>query len=192
MRSGPTLAALAALAVIAAPHGAPASLILALDAPTLVARADTIAVVDVAASRAAWDERHERIVTTVDLQVVESWKGGAAPAARVTVVQPGGTVGDITMVVFGMPRFSPGERALVYLAGAPERARVVGMAQGKRLVRPDPASGRPMVQVADRGGASFVRGTRAATTPPALEARARPLDELRAEVLELVARGGSR
>src|SRR5262252_1507172 len=141
--------------VVAAP--ARASLIVALDAPAMVERADNIAVVDVASVRAAWDAGHERIVTTVDLIVVESWKGAAAPATRVVVAQPGGTVGDVTMTVFGMPRFSPGERALVFLRGAPDRARVVGLAQGKRTMRRDAAGAAWLVAPPDRAGAAFVR-----------------------------------
>jgi hypothetical protein len=185
----------------AALFGAPAqaSLLVALDTPTMVAEADTIAVVDVTRARAAWDARHERIVTTVDLAVVESWKGAAAPAARVQIVQPGGTVGDITMIVHGLPRFAPGERALVFLRGPRDRASVVGLAQGKRLVRREGANGtaRYVVAAPDRAGASFVRAPGAAAAAPAArlpisDTATRPLDEVRAEVQALVARGGAR
>lgn len=168
---------------------APASMILALDLPALVERADAIAVVDVVSARAGWDAAHERIVSTVELTVVESWKGAPAPATRVTVVQSGGTVGDVTMVVSGMPRFSPGERALVFLHGPPERASVVGMAQGKRVVRPDPAGGgRWVVDAPARAGASFV-----GAGAPALEPRTpRPLDDVRAQLRALVSKAGVR
>jgi hypothetical protein len=163
-----------AAGVLAAGSTARASLLLALDTPALVERADAIAVVDVASAHAAWDARHERIVSTIDLTVVESWKGTAAPASRIVVEQPGGTVGDITMTVHGMPRFSPGERALVFLRGPLDRTAVVGLAQGKRLVRLDAAAGRPMVAAPD------------------IKSALRPLDDLRAEVRALVARGGAR
>jgi hypothetical protein len=176
-------------------HPAPASLIAALDTATMAQRADHIAVVDVVSTSAAWDDKHERILSTIELSVVESWKGSLAPAARVKVVQPGGTVGDITMVVFGMSRFSPGERALVFLQGGADSASVVGMSQGKRLVRRDLASGRWMVNVPEAAGASFVRTAppSAATLPggpantvPVLELRARPLDDVRAQVRDLL------
>jgi len=164
----------AAIAVLAAalwPTAARAWLGAALDEAALVQRADAVAVVDVVSTRAAWDERHERIVSTVELAVVESWKGTAAAGTRMTVVQPGGTVGDIAMVVFGLPPFSPGERALVFLQGAPGGAHVVGMAQGKRPVRRDLATGRWMVHAPDR---------------------ARPLDDVRAAVRGLIAAGGAK
>jgi len=110
------------------------------------------------------------------------------------VVQPGGTAGDMTMVVFGMSRFTAGERALVFLQGPATGARVVGMAQGKRLVQRDAASGRWLVHVPDHSGASFIRNapTPPATSVPVFEAAARPLDDLRAEVRDLVAKASAR
>lgn len=193
------LAAAVATAAIAGVAPARASLIVALDTPAMVERADTIAVVDVTSVRAAWDARHERIVTTVELVVVESWKGAAGPAARVVVAQPGGTVGDITMTVLGMPRFSTGERALVFLHGPPERARVVGLAQGKRTMRPDPAGaagGKWLIAPAQRQGAAFVRTATSGPRVPVLDAVPRPLDEVRAEIRAAItahaARGGVR
>src|SRR4029079_17860668 len=120
-----------------------------LDLPTMVSRAEHVAVVDVASVKADWDAQHEQILTTIDLVVVESWKGGDAPSSHLTVVQPGGTVGDLTQTIHGMTRFVPGERAVVFLAGRAERASVVGMAQGKRLARRDTASGKLFVHAPD-------------------------------------------
>jgi hypothetical protein len=165
-----------------------ASLVLALDLPTLVTRADHVAVVEVASVKADWDANHEQILSTIDLVVVESWKGGDAPASHITIVQPGGTVGDLTQTVHGMTRFVVGERAVVFLAGRPERASVVGMAQGKRLVRRDAGSGRFVVHAPDRTGATFIRTTPATSTAPVFDLRVRPLDELRADVRSLAAR----
>ena len=133
-----------------------ASLVLALDTTALAQRADHIAVVDVVAVQSGWDGAHRKILTTVDLLVVESWKGGAAPASHFTVVQPGGTVGDTAMVVYGQSQFTPGERTLVFLRGNASAAGVVGMAQGKRPMRRDPASGQWMVNGADRAGLHLV------------------------------------
>jgi len=86
-----------------------ASLVLALDLPTMVSRAEHVAVVDVASVKADWDAHHEQILTTIDLVVVESWKGGDAPSSHLTVVQPGGTVGRHT---------HPGEEIGYVLEGA--------------------------------------------------------------------------
>lgn len=175
-----------------------ASLVVALDLPSMVERADHVAVVDVNSVSSAWDDKHERIFTTIDLSVVETWKGPMATASHLKVVQPGGVVGDIQMTVFGMSQFTPGERALVFLRGTPTAASVVGMAQGKRLVRRDASTGRWMVHAPDRAGASFVRvptnGSSApgaspaakSSTPPVFETRLRGLDELRTEVRGLM------
>ena len=168
-----------------------ASLVVALDLPTMVERADHVAVVDVGTVNAAWDDKHERILTTIDLSVVESWKGSMAPASHVKVVQPGGAVGDIQMTVFGMSQFSPGERALVFLRGTPASAAVVGMAQGKRLVRLDAATGRWMVHAPDRAGASFVAAP-GTSRAPVFETRLRGLDELRTEVRGLVVKSSGK
>ena len=73
-------------------------------------------------SRAAWNAAHDRIITTVDLTVVDCWKGAAAPATHLQVVQPGGTVGEIEMRVDGMPHFRVG-RADAALSAPARRAR---------------------------------------------------------------------
>jgi len=183
-----SLSAILALAVAAGwSAGARASLILALDLPAMVGRADRIAVVDVTAVRSAWNASHERIVTAVDLSVVDGWKGGLTPGTHLTVLQPGGTVGDVTTTVDGMPRFTPGERALVFLHGPPQRATVVGLSQGKRPLRREAASGRWMVRAPDRAGADFVRPRGTAASAPIFERRDQPLDELRAQVRALAA-----
>jgi hypothetical protein len=168
-----------------------ASLVLALDLPTMVNRADHVAVVDVVSVKADWDANHEQILTTIDLLVVESWKGGAASGSHLTVVQPGGTVGDLTQTIHGMTRFVAGERAVVFLTGRPDRASVVGMAQGKRLVLRDNATGRLVVHAPDKAGATFIRTTPAGRPSPVFDLHARPLDDLRADVRELATKAAT-
>ncbi len=185
-------APLALIAILLIARAASASLILALDLPNMVARADQIAVVDVVSVKAAWNQQHQRIITTIDLVVVDSWKGTAAPATHLLVVQPGGTVDDITMTIAGMTRFDPGERALVFLRGRPDKASVVGMAQGKRVLHREGGTKRWMVSAPDRAGADFVRATPAASAAPVFETRDRPLADLRAEVRALAAAPGGR
>jgi hypothetical protein len=186
-------AALGAPALLA-PRPAGATLVLALDTQGMLTRADHVAVVDVGSVTSAWDPAHEHILTTIDLTVVESWKGPMAPAMHIKVVQPGGTVGDLSMVVVGMTRFTQGERALVFLSGSPNQASVVGMAQGKRPVHRDAATGRWLVHAPDAAGASFVRQKPPTTitpplksaTPPIFDTRMRPLDDVRVEIRDLL------
>jgi hypothetical protein len=176
------IAMLAPIAALAISAPASASLILALDLPTLVTRSDQISVVDVVSTKAAWNAEHDRIVTTIDVTVVDCWKGAAAPGSHVQIVQVGGTVGELTMRIDGMPRFQRGERALLFLRGKTGNASVVGMAQGKRPMSRE--AGRWMVGAPERGGADFV-----ATTPASRSAfttRPRPLEDLRSDVRALV------
>jgi hypothetical protein len=145
-----------------------ASLVMALDTNELTKRADHIAVADVISVESAWDDRHQKIHTTIELAVVESWKGGALPASHLTIVQPGGTVGDIAMVVFGLSQFVTGERTLLFLRGKTTAAGVVGMAQGKRPMRRDASTGQWMIDRADQTGLGRVAlrpATAGATTP---------------------------
>lgn len=208
--------------LLAAPEGgtraARASILVALDLPELVRQSQHIAVVEVTSVQSAWDERHERIFSTIELKVVESWKAGAPVSGmasdRLTIVQPGGTVGDINMKVTGLGSFAQGERTLVFLRGPANRAQVVGMTQGKRTVRLDASSKRWMVAPPDLRSATLVKAPVAPGTPatptlpsggpsnrvssspvapatPSLRtspptARELPLDEFRAEVKRLL------
>jgi hypothetical protein len=176
------------VAVVAAAAPVRASLMVALDLSELVRRSEHIAVADVVSVESAWDAKHERILSTIKLDVVEAWKGPATPATRITIVQPGGTVDDITMVVFGMSQFRPGERSLFFLRGTMAAAAVVGMAQGKRALTRDPATGRWMAEGPDRSGVAFVRPPGAAGVAAAIdyELRRRPLDELHEDVRTLL------
>jgi hypothetical protein len=180
---------LLALAQVLTARPAHASLVVALDTNELAKRADHVTVADVVSVQSAWDERHEKIRTTIDLLVVETWKGSAVPASHITVVQPGGTVGDIAMVVFGMSQFVPGERALFFLRGKPAAASVVGMAQGKRPMRREAATGRWMIDRADHSGLGRVQmtppmSTAVTPTPPVTDDGAAPqsLDDMRERI----------
>ncbi len=162
-----------------------ASLVLALDTTELTKRADHIAVADVVSVQSAWDQSHKKIFTTIELSVVESWKGGAQPASHITVVQPGGTVGDIAMTVFGMSQFTPGERALLFLRGSTGAAGVVGMAQGKLPMTRDAASGKWTVGIASRAGLERVPLKGTAPTGATVEGP-RSLDDMRGHVQQIL------
>jgi hypothetical protein len=187
-----------------------ASIMVALDLPDLVRQAEHIAVVEVIAVHAAWDERHERIYSTIDLNVIENWKAPssqtAAPSTRLTIVQPGGTVGDISMTVMGLGTFKPGERSLVFLRGPANRAQVVGMTQGKRPLRYESASRHWLVAPPDlrqaklvhpsslKGGSPLQSSQPQASQPQSPQPQSSvavtratvPLDDLHAQVKKLL------
>ena len=183
-----------------------ASIVVAMDLPAMVQQADHIAVVDVVSTSADWDAKHEKIFTTVELNVVERWKGAPVAGApdHLRVIQPGGTVGDLTMTVTGLSTFSPGERALVFLRGTATNARVLGLGQGKRPMRLESSSGKWLVSRPNMRQATLVK-PRSATpvsgdtagkvspivpaAPSAESARDRALEEMRSEVKSLLGAG---
>jgi hypothetical protein len=201
------LALLSLLAVSVLATGVGASIMMKLELPDLVKLADHIAVVDVTSVRSAWDEKHERIYSTIELGVVDSWKAptaadGTTPKPTVlTIVQPGGTVGDMSMVVMGMGTFVPGARSLVFLHGSPAHAQVVGMTQGVHPLRFEPTAKRwtvapaslaqlELVRPAPRPGTPVSPGNASAkVTPSPIDLADRvPLDTMKAEVLRLIHR----
>ncbi len=114
----------------------------------LTAAAEQIVVGEVLSTRSAWDAAHLNIYTTIDIRVQESWKGAPPNDGILTIRQLGGSVGEIEMTVYGMARFTAGERSLLFLHGA----RVVGMSQGKRGLRWDAQDRRWLVDAPDRAG----------------------------------------
>jgi len=67
----------------------------------------------------------------------------------------GGTVGDLTLYIPGMPDFSPGQEVLLFLEpdweGVPGYHSVVGMAQGFFLVVTEPVTGTKLAVQQLRG-----------------------------------------
>jgi hypothetical protein len=177
--------AVAALALVTAGAPAVASMVLAMELPELTARAERIVVADVTTVHSAWDKRHERILSTIEIQVAEVWKGQVPAGGRLTIVQPGGSADGIEMRVHGLPSFVPGERAVLFLRGAAAQPiGVVGMGQGKRGLTFEPVNKRWMVDGGDRSAAVTLgpRGKPLDAAPVA----SLPLDELRRQVRNLV------
>ena len=182
---------LAVLAVTGIPSRARASLLLAMDLPALASRADHVVVCEVRGVTSAWSPDHRHIYTRIDADVVETWRTtGARSMARVSILQPGGAVGDIELMVPGFPRFAVGERAVLFLRGAPERATVVGGTLGMLPVHPDGATSEPFVWAPRLDGTALVGpGGGAGTTVPA---RPMPLTRFHAEVAAAFAKRGAR
>jgi hypothetical protein len=123
-----------------------ASLLTTMSLRELVASSDQIVVAKVISVQTAWDASHRKIFSTIDVDIEQTWKG--EPARRISIVQPGGAVGDIEMTVGGMPGFALSERTLLFLHGR-SRPQVVGMSQGKRTLVRDSQSGRWFLQAPD-------------------------------------------
>jgi hypothetical protein len=164
-----------------------ASLVLAMDLPSLTEEADRVVVGEVMSVKSAWDAEHRRILTTVEVQVAEAWKGEMPSGRTLKIVQPGGVVDDIEMKVHGLPRFSTGERAVLFLRGSAINASLVGLGQGKRGLSLDQGTRRWMAAPADRSAAVKVDERGQMQPAPASPGDERmPLDDLRSRVRALL------
>ncbi|HEY0712883.1 MAG TPA: hypothetical protein VGF45_09435 [Polyangia bacterium] len=161
-----------------------ASSVLAMDLTALTTVADRIVVAEVLSVTSRWETGRRRIVTSVEINVAESWKGSVPSSRRITVLQPGGQVGDIEMKVYGLPLFREGERAVLFLRGGESASTVVGFSEGMRRLTPDPIGKGWSVLGADRT-AAVVRSNDGRLVPAPAEPT-QGLSELRARVRALV------
>ena len=182
--------------VLLAARAGNASQVLALDLSQITDQAPVIVVASVVSVSSDWEQGRKRILTTVTLDVEESWKGTISPRKQIQIVQPGGSAGDIEMKVHGMPRFVVGQRVLLFLR--PRFAKtdptpitpgdplaVVGMAQGKRELFRNEKKGPRMVRQVDRA-AAVVRAPDGRLTPAPSGAHAISLNQMRSQVRDLV------
>ncbi len=97
----------------------------------LVRKAGKIVVGRVNGVRTYWSG--QIILTSYTIEVQETIKGTASRNIEVTTI--GGTIGDITLHVAGMPSFQKDENAVVFLENTGMVSTVVGLGQGKFAVR---------------------------------------------------------
>ncbi|HVF88988.1 MAG TPA: hypothetical protein VNH22_02900, partial [Blastocatellia bacterium] len=95
----------------------------------------------VLATSGGLDEEKAEVYTYVTLQVEEVLKGRVV-TSRVVLKQPGGEFGGRGAIVYGSPRFQPGESVLLYLDSWPDGSlRVHQMYLGKFSILKDPGTG---------------------------------------------------
>lgn len=170
-----SVAFLCALAFMAAADRASSTTVASPTFDELVLRAESVVVARVVATRSAWvDSRSGRsIVTDVTVAIEQTLKG--PEYAQRSFEFLGGTVGDDTLRVEGMPQFAVGDRDVLFIneMGRPA-SPLVGFMYGRfRIVR-DPRSGADMVRTYDGrplAGTEDVGNAR----PPARVAPARTL-----------------
>jgi hypothetical protein len=183
MRLATALLAVVTVSATSAP--ARGALMLPMDLPALTTRADHVVLGQVRAITCEWTSDHRRIYSRIDLDVVETWRSTAAVAvAHVSIWQPGGEIDGFTMLVTGMPTYAVGERAVLFLKGAPARAKVVGGALGKLPVHTDAVTGDAMVMSPQLAGATLV-GSAVTLVPP----RPTPVARFRALVRQAAVGG---
>jgi len=157
------------LACLASP--ARAMVVVSRDFPELVARAEQIVAGTVAAVTEEQDAAGTpwTLVTLSDLTVLKGDVG-----ATFTLRLYGGSTGEVGVHIPDMPTFTPGERALLFVAGnGRDVCPLVGIWQGRFRLRLDAASGTEVVDDSDsipvvaRSGRRLVRAASAAPpTPP--------------------------
>lgn len=115
----------------------------------------------VASKESSWaDGGGRNMRTTFVIRVDRAYKGSRIPPT-VTIVQPGGRMGDLIQRVHGYPDFVPGERALLFLRQSTNGAySVFGMFQGKYGITrkdgvdyispPAPGAGTKLVPLSNR------------------------------------------
>lgn len=105
----------------------------------LVSRANTIFVGEVINQRALWvgTPRGRAIRTQVTFKVEEVWKGTAGAVTQLEFL--GGTIGDTTMEVIGMPAFAPGQRSVLFVGAPRQVSPLVGFMHGRLRIERDRA-----------------------------------------------------
>lgn len=99
-----------------------------------VEHASAIVIGRLASKESRWDAAHRWILTYNRFEVEKSLKG--FPARELTVVTPGGTVGNITQDAVGIPRFDSGEEHVLFVRNTQAGPTVLYFEQGAyRVVR---------------------------------------------------------
>jgi len=116
-------------------------------------RAELIFVGKVTGSRAEWrtvgSSTNRVIFTLVEFEAQEVLKGSTNKI--VTLQFLGGTVGDATMEVTGVPKFSPGDRVILFVEkNGVQFCPLVGVFHGKFAVHKDEKTGRDIVLMHNR------------------------------------------
>lgn len=141
------LALAAALALV--PVTAEATITRAMKFDDKVEKAAAIVLGKVVSQQSGWDANHTRILTRTTFQVEKTFKG--TQGQQVTLVTPGGVVGDIAQEYIGVPRFAPGGEHVVFVRNTNSGPTVLYFEQGAYRVAPDDRGERivhPLVSTA--------------------------------------------
>ena len=174
------------VAVVCLTLPAGATLVPPFSLEELVARSEVIVQGRCLRSWTDWDANHQFIWTHHEIEVSAPLKGTLA--RTVVVSEVGGRVGELQLLVEGMPTYRPSEELVLFLYRTPTglwRAR--GLGQGKYTVRIDD-SGTRRVR-ADLHGAALLEpngGPARVSALRRLEGTA--LEDFKSQIRDLVAR----
>jgi hypothetical protein len=129
------------------------------------------------------------IYTKTRFQVLERLKGPNSP--EIDVFEPGGTVGKMTQMFPGAPRFNAGQELLLFLWTGPSgRTQVIGLSQGVFEVSHNAASGETEVSRQPSGEMMLApRPAGAPSVPVQEEAISMPLGRMVVRIQSALVRG---
>ena len=124
---------------------------------------------------------NRHIATFVRLRVLESYRGGAADEQ--TLEFSGGSIGDWTQMVVGMPEFHAGDVEILFVRGNHrDICPLVGIHQGRLRVVKSAADGREQIYLHD---GSPLMDLSLVGKPPAARSRPNATDATGAQVRSL-------
>lgn len=138
----------------------------------LVSKSRSIVVGTVRTARTHWSNDGRLILTSYDIDVQETLKGPRSRSVTISVL--GGTIGNLTLHVAGMPAFEVDERAVVFIENTGAYSTVLGLGQGKFSI----SNGEVFNHVSDLEFTDGRRGSRLRM----------PFDEFRDEIRRRVNR----
>ena len=103
----------------------------------LVSTAHTIFVGEAVNQQAIWvsTPQGRAIKTLVDFRVEDVWKGSSGAVTRLEFL--GGTIGEMTMEVIGMPTFRLGQRSVLFVHDQRGLSPLVGFMHGRLRIERD-------------------------------------------------------
>lgn len=164
------------------PLSAEATILKAVGFEEKVENAASIVVGTCVAQQSRWDAAQDWILTYSTFRVEKTLKG--APAQEITIVTPGGTVGDVVQEVIGVPRFREGEENVVFVRHSQAGPTVLYLEQGNyKVVKNERGDRMVMPAVSSAVLVDTGRGTAVQPEP------ARSLRDFEGAVRESIRRG---
>lgn len=137
MRNRLHIGIVAFLVMIAFPLPSRATVVLPIQFDEKVEKAAAIVVGQCVASQSSWSADGERILTYSRIRIEKTFKG--ALAAEITLVTPGGTVGDIRQVTMGVPELRIGRDYVIFVRNSRVGPTILFFEQGLYEIRRNPA-----------------------------------------------------
>jgi hypothetical protein len=111
-----------------APVAAEATIFRAVELDEKVEHSSSIVVGQITRQEARWDAERKNILTYSTFRIEKTLKG--QPAQEITIVTPGGTVGNVAQEIIGVPRFREGEEHVVFVRNTQAGPTVAYLEQG--------------------------------------------------------------